>query len=324
MNMLIALVLTLTGVWISKAIFECRTPGIALIIVYLLLYFIMERIRRPASMARYVDEPKPDYSSWPTSGPIGRLGQSGLIAMWTWTNTLAILNPFQARQIVQQIVGNSTLKARERRNNDDGSSYKTQIEYSLPFEGEWFVYNGGMTPKTSHSWHVLGQRYALDFVVIDGRKRRHAGRGTRAEEYFCYGQKILAAADGEVIGVEDGIGLAPLLGWGICDFTARSFIGNYVLIRHSTNEYALYAHLIKEKVAVRPGDQVIRRQTIGYCGHTGHSSEPHLHFHVQDSPDIFKGMGRPVRFASLMINDKVVLGDVCLTAGNRVRFISDN
>ena len=34
----------------------------------------------------------------------------------------------------------------------------------------------------------------------------------------------------------------------------------------------------------------------GPIGHTGHSTEPHLHFHLQDSADLFRGMGLPVRF----------------------------
>jgi len=56
-----------------------------------------------------------------------------------------------------------------------------------------------MTPKTSHSWDALGQRYALDFVVADSTKGRHSSAGTRVADYFCYRQPILAAADGEVV-----------------------------------------------------------------------------------------------------------------------------
>jgi hypothetical protein len=144
-----------------------------------------------------------------------------------------------------------------------------------------------MTPKTSHSWDVLGQRFALDFVQADAAFARHRGRGTHPGDDDCYDAPILAAADGIVVAVEQRIGLAPLLGWGVCDFTARSFIGNHVLIEHAEGEYALYAHLVKDSATVRPGDRVLHGQTIGRCGHTGHSTEPHLHFHLQDSADLF-------------------------------------
>ncbi|MBD3222320.1 peptidoglycan DD-metalloendopeptidase family protein [bacterium] len=190
--------------------------------------------------------------------------------------------------------------------------------YSLPFRGEWLVYNGGRTPRSSHSWDVLGQRFALDLVVADADLRRHAGRGTRPEQYFCHGRDILAAADGEVIAVEDRVRTAPLLGWGFCDITARSFVGNHVVIRHADEEFALYAHLIRGSLTVRPGDRVARGEIIGRCGHTGHSSEPHLHFHVQDTADLFEGMGRPVRFSALEV-DGAPVDEAYLVAGNRVR-----
>ena len=39
----------------------------------------------------------------------------------------------------------------------------------------WVVVNGGSTPETSHSWDVLGQRFALDFVQADEGFRTHQG-----------------------------------------------------------------------------------------------------------------------------------------------------
>lgn len=69
-----------------------------------------------------------------------------------------------------------------------------------------------MTPRTSHSWEVPGQRFALDFVVCDADFRRHSGRGTEVTDYFAYGLSIRAAADGQVVTVENRIGNAPLVG----------------------------------------------------------------------------------------------------------------
>lgn len=318
MNIFIALGLTFVVLAVARAAFDYRVPGLAVIAVYLALYFAVERFRGRGARAKYADEPAPDHSGWPTSGPVGRLGQPGLMAVWMVTNTLAVLNPFQLAQVLRQLAGNEKLKARERATGRDGNEDPTEVRYSLPFEGEWLVYNGGNTPKTSHSWEVLGQRFALDFVIADDALRRHTGRGTRAEDYFCYDRPILAAADGEVVAVEDRVGQAPFLGWGVCDFTARNFIGNHAFIRHGPREFALYAHLVRGSVQVRPGDKVVRGQVIGRCGHTGHSSEPHLHFHVQDSDELFEGMGRPIRFASLSIDGRPA-GDAVLVAGNRVR-----
>jgi len=125
-----------------------------------------------------------------------------------------------------------------------------------------------------------------------------------------------------VVAVEDRIGDAPLVGWGVCDFTARNFIGNHVVIRHAEGEYALYAHLIGGSVTVAPGDVVEAGQVIGRCGHSGHSSEPHLHFHVQDSPDLFEGMGLPVTFLDVAL-DGVSHAEARLTAGQWVSLAED-
>lgn len=320
MTIAIALGLTLAVALAAEYGAAYRVPGLAVVGLYLLFYFLVNRWRRrhDRDEGPEGDAPAVDPRKLPTSGPVGRLGQPGLIAVWTLSNLLSLLNPFQATQIVRQLIGNLGLQSRERRTGDDGRGYRTRVDYTLPFRGEWLLYNGGTTPKTSHSWDVLGQRYALDFVQADADYRRHIGRGTRPEDYYCYGEEILAAADGRVVAVEDRVRTAPLLGWGVCDFLARNFIGNHVLIEHAEGEYGLYAHLVPGSIAVAPGDRVARGQPIGRCGHTGHSSEPHLHFHLQDSADLFNGMGLPVRFTGLSVDGEEVDG-VYLTAGQRVR-----
>lgn len=317
MSIVIALALTLLLALAAEYGAGYRLPGYTVVGVYLLLYWVVNRSRK-RRIGVGEDEAPDAGRPLPTSGPIGRLGQPGLLVVWTASSMLSVLNPFQLAQIVRQLIGNLRLQARERRSGDDGRGYRTKARYTLPFRGEWLLYNGGATPRTSHSWDVLGQRYALDFVQADDRYRRHEGRGTRPTDYYCYGEEILAAADGRVVAAEDRIRTAPLVGWGVCDFLARSFIGNHVLIEHAPGEYALYAHLIPGSVVVRPGENVARGQIIGRCGHTGHSSEPHLHFHLQDSADLYNGMGLPVRFSGLTADGEQADG-VHLTAGNRVR-----
>jgi murein DD-endopeptidase MepM/ murein hydrolase activator NlpD len=48
--------------------------------------------------------------------------------------------------------------------------------------------------------------------------------------------------------------------------------------------YVLMAHLMQGSVTVQVGDQVQRGQPLAAVGNNGHSSEPHLHLQVQDSP----------------------------------------
>jgi murein DD-endopeptidase MepM/ murein hydrolase activator NlpD len=42
---------------------------------------------------------------------------------------------------------------------------------------------------------------------------------------------------------------------------------------------------------VKVGDKVKRGQVIGLCGNSGNSSEPHLHYHLQNTPIIQDGTG---------------------------------
>jgi len=300
-NVIVALALTLLVTVASRSLLGHDPGGLVIIGLYLGFLLAVARLRSRGAAETASDDAPPDRSHWPLSGPFRKLppsiGPALFMGVFWMTNLLSILNPFQLAQIVRQLVGNARLKAREEEPGGAGADYRTRAAYCLPFRGEWLVYNGGDTPATSHSWDILGQRYALDFVQVDGGLSRHGGRGTRLDDYHCYGSDILAAAGGTVMHLEDRIPDAPFVGHGFCDFTARSFLGNYVMIQHADDEHALYAHLIRGSVRVRPGEQVAQGQVIGRCGHSGHSSEPHLHFQLQDSPDIFRGMGLPVRFS---------------------------
>ena len=208
------------------------------------------------------------------------------------------MNPFLLVQIIRQGVGNIILAAK-RVSHDN---YKNETEYKLPFKGEWFVYNGGIDPEHSHSWNVITQRYAYDFVVADRNKNRHSSDGTRLQDYLCYDRKICAAADGKVVKVVEGVRSAPFLGYGIVDFFSTNFVGNHVIIRHAEKEYGLYAHLIKGSIPLSENDFVQQGQMIGKCGHSGHSSEPHLHFHLQDRENFYRAHGIPIRFSNIAVD----------------------
>lgn len=311
----------LTGA-IALGLFDIRILGFA-ILTYWVVRWLLSLVRRAVAFrlapkgGTPVDEAGVDRTNWPISGPIGRLGGIALATTWLTTQLLTLLNPFLVLEICRQVAGNASLSNREKRSGDDGRGYRTRAVYTLPFAGEWLLAKGGHTPKTSHSWDILNQRFALDFVQANEAFERHTGRGTRAADYFCYGREILAAADGTVVRVENRVRRA-FLGWGVCDFLARSFVGNHVLVEHAEGEFALYAHLVRGSVTVAPGDRVRRGQTLGRCGHSGNSTEPHLHFQLQDAADLWRGMGLPVRFSHLFVDGEPADG-VLLTAGNRVR-----
>jgi murein DD-endopeptidase MepM/ murein hydrolase activator NlpD len=243
--------------------------------------------------------PAPDP---PLPGPAARAGQAGALLRLYLTQMLAVLNPFQLLQMVAQNGGQFIATLRRAPPAHVGD-HVLQTRYRLPFAGEWYIYNGGVTPKTSHSWALVAQRYAYDFVITDAQLQRHRGVGDNLEDYFCYNQPIFAAADGTVVQVRDGIRDAPWVGSFWLDWLCRDFRGNFVVIQHAAGEYSVSAHLIPGSIAVQAGERVQQGQEIGRCGNSGHSTEPHLHFQLQDHPHFWLGIGLPLAFVGVTATD---------------------
>lgn len=60
--------------------------------------------------------------------------------------------------------------------------------------------------------------------------------------------------------------------------TMRGY-GTVIVLRHGPNLETVYAHL--SRIGVRTGDRVKGRQVIGWSGHSGDATGPHLHFEVR-------------------------------------------
>ena len=300
-----AFLLTIILWAILHFIFDLELIRKWLFIVYLLIYFIVARLDKEDVQ----EENKiKKYRDWPISGPIGKFGEFGFMIVVYGSSLLSILNPFLLFQILKQGIGNFELSFDKSQLIDNANDYHSEIDYILPFEKnvEWLVYNGGISKGDSHSWDLITQRFAYDFVIADDTFGRHENKGTKVKDYYCYNQSITAVADGVIVKVINKIGSAPFVGYGVLDFFAMSFVGNHVVIKHTDNEYSLYAHLIKGSINLQKGDEISQGDFVGKCGHSGNSTEPHLHFHLQDKPDFFFAKGLPIRFSSLKINEKKI------------------
>jgi hypothetical protein len=234
------------------------------------------------------DEPEP--TDWIDSG--GRAANARAYAAM-------LLLQFQPAVLViglLQLAGHVPILLRYRGRLPNPERYDGAVDYRLPFDGEWTVVNGSPDRRYSHSWGILTQRYAHDFVVTDESGRTYEGDRSGPEAHYCFEEPIVAPADGEVVAAGDGHrDYHRTDGW--LDPLQRDIRGNYVTIRHADGEYSVLAHLKEGSVAVSPGDRVQRGDRIGRCGNSGNATEPHLHFHVQDHSNFFLGRGRPVRFA---------------------------
>ena len=212
-----------------------------------------------------------------------------------------ILNPHLLFQTVLHSSCQTLTHLRLKIKGPSESEHGTKTEFSLPFSGIWYVENGGTDRKKSHSWDVLNQRYSYDFVIRDQDGRTYRGDGRKLEDFYAFGKPVHAPADGVVVQVRDDVPDNTAI--GRIDYRAKDFRGNFVVIKHSESEYSFTAHLKYKSVRVRKGDEVKKGEIIGYCGNSGHSTEPHIHFHVQDRPNFYLAASLPIRFANICIID---------------------
>jgi hypothetical protein len=196
----------------------------------------------------------------------------------------------------------------------DKSNYQPAVQYSLPFNEQWIALNGGTDKKNSHSWDVLTQRYAYDFVILDEHGQSFAGDKTLLQSYYCYGKAVLAPADGVVLEVTDKYPNARTYGNGRVDPTVKDIRGNYIIIKHAEKEYSFIAHLLPQSVKVKAGQIVKRGEPVAQCGNSGNTSEPHIHFHVQDGKSFFTSAGLPIRFRGVQAKQARNNDDLCCKA----------
>ena len=58
---------------------------------------------------------------------------------------------------------------------------------------------------------------------------------------------------------------------------------NFMLVEHEDGSFSRYYHLTKDGAIFEVGESVAQLDIIASSGHTGNSSEPHVHFDVVDS-----------------------------------------
>jgi len=181
--------------------------------------------------------------------------------------------------------------------------YQTKTKLQLPFAkgDEWFVFWGGRTVDINYHSAYPDQRFAYDILaMVDGST--HKGDGKNLEDYYCFDRVIVAPGAGRVISIENGLTDNPP---GVMD--SANPLGNHVIIDHGNGEYSFMAHFKKGSVLPKQGQEVEAGEPIARTGNSGNTSEPHLHYHLQNSPTFSTGgQGLPAQFQRYVSNGKPV------------------
>lgn len=154
---------------------------------------------------------------------------------------------------------------------------KNSTPLRLPFHGQWVVGWGGDTKEQNQHHNVPAQRFAFDLLGVTEKGETHTGDGKRNEDYVVFGREILAPADGTVVEVISGVhDNTP------GEMNPFCALGNAVILQHSANEFSVFAHLKLDSIRVKRGEKISKGAVIALCGNSGNSSEPHLHYHLQN------------------------------------------
>ncbi len=153
----------------------------------------------------------------------------------------------------------------------------TYFHIHLPFFGEWFVSQGHDGKQT----HKAEWRYAWDFVVTDEMKKTFRPPGERVTDFYCYNLPVLAPAAGYIFSIIDEVDDNEI---GKVD-TEHNW-GNTIVIKHSEYLFSKISHLKKKSFLYPVGSYVKKGDVIAYCGNSGRSPEPHIHFQLQATPFI--------------------------------------
>jgi hypothetical protein len=145
-------------------------------------------------------------------------------------------------------------------------------------------------PVNGRVW--LAQRYAVDWEQLDATNRIYVGPRDDVSSYKIYGAPVLAVANGTVVTATDGLpdqtpGKFPE------NLPIEQADGNAVIEDLGGGNYALYAHMKPDSVAVHEGQTVTRGQVIGLVGNSGNTIAPHLHFQLMNGPLSLASNGLP-------------------------------
>lgn len=178
-------------------------------------------------------------------------------------------------------------------------NYQTKTPLILPFKGTLLVSNGGRSVETNNhlkfgeSGGPQNQLYAYDF------RTENSGDEKKLEDFPVFGKEIISPGNGIVSQVINGA-IDVMLG----ERDRSVGVGNAIIIDHQNGEYSLLCHFKHDSIKVHVGDQVKQGDVLGLCGNTGNTSQPHIHFNLQDGQFMHNAKALQAQFKRIIVDGK--------------------
>lgn len=177
---------------------------------------------------------------------------------------------------------------------------RNTTQFILPFKDEWTVVWGGDIAELNYHVENKAQKNAFDFVITDDSGKSFKSDGKTNEDYYAFNKELVAPCDGVIVlkvdGVDDNV---P------GEFNPIYIPGNTVILKTINGEYLFFAHFKQNSIKVKQGQIVKQGEVLGLCGNSGNSSEPHLHFHVQNVKDMNVATGVKCFFDDILVNGEM-------------------
>ncbi|HMD39674.1 MAG TPA: M23 family metallopeptidase [Candidatus Acidoferrum sp.] len=234
-------------------------------------------------------------------------GALAIVYMWATVDTLEAV-PATVRQKITVKIG--TYPEELTIETAPISVGRGAIAISSPLRGDhWLAANGpsntsghrkALIPIDGHA--AISQRFAIDWVRLRDDGKTFQGDEKDNKNYLAYGNDAVAVADGVVTETKDGIPEnIPGANSRAVPITLETVGGNHVILDIGGGHFAFYAHLQPGSLRVKLGDKVRRGQVLGLVGNSGNSTEPHLHFHIENGNSPLGAEGLPYSLASFEV-----------------------
>ena len=230
--------------------------------------------------------------------------------------------------------------------------YEQKVLLDLPFRGTCLVTDGHDFLAHHRRISLLNRyvkktgitansgRFAYDFMVTDSGGKVYKRDGSELEDFYGWGNPVLAPGDGKIVSAAHdkadnplSITLPPIAPEQYERLRRQAFEhlesvgleglhGNYVIIDHGNDEFSLIDHMQKDSVKVEVGNEVTRGTVLGKIGNSGDSGSPHIHYALQNGIDGRNSEGLPSRFSEfeLLLGDTVKrIQNLCPNTGMIVK-----